>query len=61
MDYSEGGEVGGVDGAAAVVGEALVALSALVGIVSMWEVYGVVYWKVVEPVCLHVERRDRCW
>jgi hypothetical protein len=50
-DYSEGGEIGGGYGTAAVVGEALVALSA---VRAVWEGgEGESYLNVVVPVCLH--------
>jgi hypothetical protein len=52
-DYAEVGEVVGGDGAAAVVGEALVALGGvLLGVWDGWR--GVeAYFDVVVPVCLH--------
>jgi hypothetical protein len=57
VGYAEGGEVGWVDGAAGVVGEALVALlvvvKMLVGVTGE-VVGGSAYLEVVEPVCFHL-------
>jgi hypothetical protein len=52
-DYSEGGEVVGGYGAAAVVGEALVALWVLLACGGEGR-EGESYLNVVVPVCLHV-------